>query len=976
MNRSRIYKVFIASLLLLAVSTFSFEVALARAGSNPVERYQLKNGMTILLKEIPESPVVSVMMIYKVGSRNEKPGITGISHIVEHMVQKNTRQYPKGRMAELLNRVGADFNAFTSNDVTGFYETVAPEYLELALHIEADRMKNARITGPDLEVEKKVAISEAAGYKNNPSYMLWREVRAAAITHHPYRWPVQGYESDIKNLKLNQVKWYHKYHYQPRNAVLAIVGRFDKKKTRELIRKFFSGMKNGPSWSYLEIEEPDPIAEKKVIIQELGNSALLHIAYHSPSIKSRDIYAMAVIDSILVGGRSSRLRKSLIDTGLVSHVGAWLDTNVDPGLYYIRCTLKPGVKHEEVEKIIFREINRLKNEPISDEELQRAKNHLKADFIQAKDSVTSQAQYLAWYEAIDSYKYLKDYSRNIDRVTGGNIMQVATKYFTPGARTIGRSYPGVNMETQFENEDELIEGENRFTDADGKTPTLNFASHSTFCMSFLKGNPDGEALSGETFQVAAGREKKYFVPPSKNNSRKKSKPVKKSTSRKKPKPKSKPKPKPKSKPRKYKPPIPKPKPFNLKFKRHVLSNGMVLLIHENPMNPSVVIRGYIKAGGMYEPAEKAGLSKMTAFMLQRGSEGLNAGELSKQLDMLGAEIKFNSTLQNTEFSVWTLSEHFHKVVPLLSRVITKPTFPNEQVEKLRSLMLSKLESVEEKPIVISMKDFFARVYPENHPFHHFRWGTRESIKSISRDDLVKFYKKHYHPSTTIIAVSGDVSADGVIQMFEQEFSDWKGEGDLPQLVFPAVQLPEKSETVVNTMMDKSRVEIIMGHRGIPRNHPDFYRFNLMNYILGGAPLVSRLGRNIRDKGLCYKIYSRLDTSIGEGPWFVRMGVDRHNVVKAKSKVIAQIKALQKKPPTSSELENARNSLLGSLPVHLETNRNIAAILLTMEYYNLGKDYFKEYYDSYSSITAREIKEAAEKYLHPDKMTVIITGPYQ
>ena len=217
---------------------------------------------------------------------------------------------------------------------------------------------------------------------------------------------------------------------------------------------------------------------------------------------------------------------------------------------------------------------------------------------------------------------------------------------------------------------------------------------------------------------------------------------------------------------------------------------------------------------------------------------------------------------------------------------------------------------------------------------------------------------------------------GVIDLFEKSFAGWKSAGDQPQLIMTPVKLPDKTMQKVNTLADASRVEVVMGHLGIPRNHPDYYKFTLMNYILGGGPLVTRLGSGVRNKGLAYKVYSRLDTSIGEGPWAVRMTVDPRKVDRAISAVIRQVAYMQKKPPSPRELKDARFSLMGSMPVHLETNRNVAGMLLTIEYYRLGNDYLHNYHKVLKGITGSDVLSAAKKYLHPDKMYVIITGPYK
>jgi predicted Zn-dependent peptidase len=843
----------------------------------------------------------------------------------------------------------------------------------------------------------------------------------------------------------------------------------------------------------------------------------------------------------------------MIEGGFASSLSSWLDNNIDPGLYYIQCNLKTNQLPEKAEPILSKELNRLKTEEVSYTELQRAKNRLKADFIKSHDSVTQQAQYLAWYEAIGSYSFIEDYIKNIDKVTPADVKKVASAYFSDNTRVIGKLYPSGSpavavptptptptptpvvttptpaaSPTPVANPSpEPTPGVREFKPIPVSTPTDNNDSGKKNTVKKgtqkpQKGSkPYGERKAGDgysflnncglisytknaskpCFQTASftripatsklcsalesanvlvatnppPENKKYFISKKKsstqNASTTKAKPkktVSKSASSKKTAKKTSSKAKSKTvakkpvkkssksaPPKKYatkssskkktsgksytakkstassskskyrassktakvapakyrkrlKPstpvytksksapakvvkkstPVPQkgavyslnqitpPRPVSLKIRRVALSNGVVLLIHENPMNPSVSIKGYIKAGGMYENPRKAGIARMTALLLQLEAEKAGTSGAGENTDSLGTEINFTSTLQQAEFGVWSLSENLDKVIPIISGAITKAAFTDEDVDNVRNKMLSRFISEDSNPSSVVLRDFYLKVFPEKHPFHHFRWGSKETLQGITRMDVLEYYRSHYRPESTIIAVSGDVKAAKVQEIFEKEMSSWKAEGDLPQLVISEVNLPSATDELVNSMMDQSKVEIIMGHKGIPRTHPDFHKFNMMNYILGGAPVISRLCKNVQDKGLAYSISSRLDTSVGDGPWYVKMSLGSSDVTRAISSVKNEIINLQKKPPSQEEVNIAKNALIGSLPVQLQTNDNIASMLLTMEYYKLGEDYPITYYNAYKSITPKDIQDVARKYLYPDKMTVIVAGPYK
>lgn len=931
----------------------------AKSQQFPVKRIQLKNGLTVLLKRIPESPAVSISMIYRVGSRYERSGITGISHLLEHMLYKGTRRYPADNMSKILNRVGADFNAFTSKDVTGFYQTTAPEYIDLALHIEADRMKTGVIDKKELEYEKKTIINEIETLQNRPSFLLWDKMQETAFQKHSYKFPVQGSKTDVNKLTEQQVRWFYRAFYKPENAVLTIVGNFDEKHVLSLINKFFASQTNdGPDTPVVNITEPVQTEERIVVLKDKGAVPILHIAYKSPSVDDDDIYAMAVIDSILTGGRSSRLRKSLVERNIASTVSAWLDTNIDQGLYYLRLSLKEADSHEQAEDIVFAEVTRLINGDISEKELNKAKNQLKAQFVRTNDSITQQAQFLGWYESIYSYKYLTEFPQRIDRVTKEDIAAAASKYLTKENRTIGRLYPRDSIRTDSP-EDDLLD--NNIIDKESKDETGIFNNLFLTIRQFL---PMGSVFSSAGFKdnensvsmAAAGLNKsietsQHFSSLESSLLSARAQPL-------------------------YYPPVPSPKQFNLRYTRHKLSNGIMLLIFENSMTPSVTIRGSIKAGGMYEPADKAGLAKITAYMLQRGSEGLPAERLSEDLDDLGAVMNFSSSFQTMDFDVWTLSEHFPTVAAKLSQVLKNPSFSENQIQRLKSMILRRIDLMQDNQSIVSMKTLFANVFPKNHPFHHFHWGTPETVNNVTRQDVMGFYKKHYRPEAVIIAISGDIDAEETIKTMEELFSSWKSEGTSPGIIMPSTVLPEKNTKTINTMKDKSRVEIVMGHKGIPRNHPDYYKFNLMNYILGGGVPITRLGKAIRDKGMAYRVFSRLNISLAEGPWAVQANVDPKKVDEAIKGIIAQMKAMQTMPVTKEELRDAKYSMMGRVPVNLENNNNISAMMEKIEYYNLGADYFKNYHKAYNEITQKDIQETAKKYLFPENLYIIITGPYE
>ncbi|MCL5774065.1 MAG: insulinase family protein [Firmicutes bacterium] len=430
----------ISALLLLLILIFSASSVFGQ-NAGKIQEYKLDNGIKVLIQEVHSAPVVSVFVWYRVGSRNENVGITGISHQLEHMLFKGTKTFKPGEIDRLLNRAGAENNAFTAEDFTAYFETLPSSNLELALKIEADRMVNSLIDPKELKHEKTVVLSELEGDENNPWFDLYEEVAAAAFKAHPYHWPVIGWKCDVLNYTREDVYKYYKEFYKPENATLVIVGDISAQEALMLAKKYFGKIPSGGPVPQIMCQEPAQQGERRVIVKKEGATTLLHVAYHIPAVKDPDIFPLSIMDSVLTGGRSSRLYKALVETELAAEVGSWVDRHIDPTLFYITVVLRPGVSTEKVEEVLYAELEKLKKEPISDLELKKAVNQVNSSFIYARDSVTSQAETLGYYETIYTYKYIDTFADNLKKVTKEDVMKVAGKYLTPDNRTVGIFIP-------------------------------------------------------------------------------------------------------------------------------------------------------------------------------------------------------------------------------------------------------------------------------------------------------------------------------------------------------------------------------------------------------------------------------------------------------------------------------------------------------------------------------------------------------
>ncbi len=397
----------------------------------------LDNGLKVLIQEVHTAPVVSFMVWYRVGSRNETAGQTGISHLLEHMMFKGTPTYGKGEIARILQKNGASFNAGTSLDYTNYYEVLAADRLELAMKIESDRMVNAIVPDEEHRLEMTVVRSELERNEDNPHRALYLEIFAQAFKAHPYHWPTIGWRTDVEQIRTEQIRAYYKSHYLPNNAAVVIVGDVERAEALAMVKRFFGPIPRGVDPPPVTTVEPPQLGERRFKIRKPGDTSYLMAAWRTPALTDPDTYALDLLGMILGHGKTSRLHQALVEGKLATEAEASNETGLDPFLFIAQATVAPGATLEGVERALFKEVDRLKSEPVMPVELSRAKKQLQASFVYSKDSIRSLAQQLGYYETVASHEYLDTFLDEVAKVKSGDILRVAQKYLVEDSRTVG-----------------------------------------------------------------------------------------------------------------------------------------------------------------------------------------------------------------------------------------------------------------------------------------------------------------------------------------------------------------------------------------------------------------------------------------------------------------------------------------------------------------------------------------------------------
>jgi zinc protease len=410
----------------------------------PVNEYMLDNGLKVLILEDHKAPTATFQIWYRVGSMDEKSGKTGLSHLLEHMMFKGTKNYGPKTFSRTIQRAGGRDNAFTSRDYTGYFELIASDRIDLPIELEADRMQNLVLTKEAVLSERDVVTEERRlRYEDDPQNFVSEEVFAAAFKNHPYRWPVIGWMSDLTTLNPDDLVAHYRTYYAPNNAVIIVVGDVDQQQIMQKIRKSFGSIPPGPPVQKTPSREDEQKGERRVYVKKEAELPYIMSVYKVPNISDADGFALDVLGSILSDGKSSRLYRSLVYEKQIA-VSAWAGyegLTRNPFLFFIGATAAQGKRIEDVENALLDEIGKIKETPPADLEVQRAKNQVEAAFIMQQDSIYMQARTIGTFEMTMGWKFIDTYLEGIRKVTAEDVSRVARKYLVNEQKTTGILIP-------------------------------------------------------------------------------------------------------------------------------------------------------------------------------------------------------------------------------------------------------------------------------------------------------------------------------------------------------------------------------------------------------------------------------------------------------------------------------------------------------------------------------------------------------
>ncbi|MFS0518328.1 M16 family metallopeptidase [Nostoc sp. UIC 10607] len=885
-----------------------------------VRKTVLENGLTILTKEVHTAPVVTVQVWYKVGSRNEEPGVNGIAHQLEHMMFKGTKNRPI-QFGRLFSALGSDSNAFTSYDQTAYYGTVERNKLKALLVLEADRMQNSQIEPEQLASEKRVVISELQGYENSPEYRLNRAVMQAVFPNHAYGLPVGGTKADVEKFEVEQVEKYYRNFYSPDNAVLVIVGDFQTANTLEIVKEVFGKLSKRQDSA--AVAHPRASAEGRgqkaggrrqgagvissssssspIVLREPGAGRLLQAVYPLPDANQPDVPALDVMDYILTEGRNSRLYQALVESGLASELTASVTSLRESGWYEVLVTAGSKQDLKKIDSVLSSAIANVAEKGVTLEEVERAKTQLTADVILSNRDITSQGMQLGNDETTTGdYRYTDRYLAAVRLVKPTDVVAVINKYLTKGARTVGFFEPTQKLIT------EVIDK------PDSAQTTENFS-------------PGAPVLPSEVGK---------YLPP-----------VDLATDA-----------------------IAQVLPQEFKF-----TNGLRILLLPDHSTPTVTLSGHIQAGKEFDPDNQAGLAAFVAENLLNGTKSKDVLTIAKALAERGASLDFEAYREGVRIEGDSLAEDLPILLEILADVVKNSTFPVKELELHRQQTLTDLQLELDEPSEVARRVFVQSIYPKKHPLHTF--PTEESLQQIQRQDVIDFKAKHYRPDTTVLALVGDFDLDKVRSLIKNEFGNWEVSGQAPTLKYPTVPMLEKIVSVNPVLPGKAQAVTYMGYTGINRYDFRFHAALVLNQILGGDTLSSRLGAEVRDRqGLSYGIYSSFQAGKNAGTFLIEMQTSPEDSSKAIASTRQMLQQIHQQGVTALEVETAKRTLVSNYNVLLANPEELTHRILMNEVYGLDKLELYSFTQKIQKVTLEQVNQAARELLRPDQIVVVTAGP--
>ena len=853
----------------LFVVTFfvSLLCSLALAGEHQSLKRVFNNGLTVLVSEMPSSPVVSVYALVKTGAATEGKFLgTGISHFLEHMLFKGTHGHSVGQLAARIQAVGGEINAATSMDYTIYTITVPYDAFDVALEILSDMLMNATMNEEEIERERKVIFGEMRMRRDSPDRKLSEMVFQNVYLRHPYRHPIIGYESLLADVTRQDLIEYYQKYYTPNNTIISVSGNIHADEVLPKIENILKDFKRSRSLVRNLPQEPAQITSRRYEEEYATKLTRLSMSFSGISLLHPDLYALDVLAGILGQGQSSRLYLDVYKKkGLVHSISASNYTPIDRGIFGIDCLLDQENVELALESVL-NQIELIKANGVNKEELEKIKTQVRSEYVLRHQTASSIARAQAIDEAFaGDHLFSKKYIEAVDRVTNDAIKRVANQYLIESRLTIVILKPKRNE----------------------------------------------------------------------SESRVKSHKITKSV-----------------------------------IQKHVLDNGLTVLLKADDTFPVVSLRLIAGGGVRQEPVALNGLSEMMASTWIKGSKKYSANQIAEKVESLGIRLKSFSGRNSFGLSLEFLAEHYSVALDLLEDLTFNPTFEQEEMTKVRQNMQAAIRQRDDNIFYTSGHALRETLFL-THPFRLEQRGTLESIEAIARDDLANFYDQFAVAQNMVLSVFGDIDTAKVFNDIKNIFGTMEDRTIMLESHYEDPPHQSREEVVT---MDKEQAMIMFGFQGSQLSDNDYYGLEVMTTILGSS-FSGRIFTNIRDQlGEAYTLGGQFIGGPDMGFIYFYVQTTEKEAQKVKELLAGEITALHSQHVSQQELTDTKTYLKGTFKASQETVSSLSFTVSLDELYGLGFDRYQDYDEHIDRVTQEDIQRLARQYLDLNKGAVVITIP--
>lgn len=886
--------------------------------SIPFEKHTLENGLTIIFHEDTSDPVVAVALTAHVGSAREKTGKTGFAHLFEHLLFLESENLGKGGLDEMSARIGGSgANGSTSRDVTNYFQTVPKDALEKMIWAEADKLGYFinTVTEPVLAKEKQVVKNEKRQSVDNnayghESYVIGKNLYPEG---HPYNWQVIGSLEDLQNASLQDVKDFYNEWYTPNNAVLTIAGDFDKNQALEWVEKYFGEIKRGKTVDKT-IVEPVVLNESKKLYFEDNFAQTPKLTITWPTVPNYhiDSYALEILGTYLSNGKKAPLNKVVVEKDQVADQAyAYSYTTELAGQFGLAARAYDGKDLDSVLASVHKAMTLFEKNGVSQSDLDRIKTSQETNFYKGLSSVLGKGFQLTQYEILaGDAGFLAQDVKNMQAVTVEDVKRVYKKYIKNKNYVMTSFIPKGSINLAV-NESTLAQvAEEKIID--GAEETFDASITATY---------ERTPSSFERIEPAYGPAPQLSIP---------------------------------------------------NVYTETLSSGIEVLGIEDNEVPLVQLQLEVKGGMLLEDIKKIGVSHMLADLMNKGTALKTPVQLEEAIEQLGATVTIYSGNQSIAVNASSLSRNYNEVMRLVNEMLLEPRWDQKEFDLIKLQTISQIQQQKASPRAIATNEFNKLIYGEDHILAQNNLGSRESVESISLDDLKEYYNSYFSPQLASFKIVGDISKNQVKASLSTLNSKWtKKEVSFPKLA--TVKPPEKSRVYFYDVPNAKQSILSFGHPAIPSTHKDFYKVQVLNYRLGGGGFASQLTQQLREsKGYTYGIRSNFSGSPLSGTFAINSGV-RSNVTYESTALVKDILNNYGKNFNEEDLQVTKSYMIKSSARSFESQGAKLNMLSNIQEDGLPVDYALARQEIVESLTIENIKELANTYITPDHMIYLIVG---